>query len=70
MRTIRDLIRRKRDKAVVEHLAREVFEPQPDGETKSPTTESGLPVERQVRKKWDPKKNGGLPTFLPRHERT
>ena len=29
----------------------------------SPTTDSGLPVEDQVRKEWDPKKEGGLPTF-------
>jgi hypothetical protein len=30
----------------------------------SPTTETGLPVEEQVRKEWDPKKDGGLPTSL------
>lgn len=30
----------------------------------SPTTETGLPVEQQIRKEWDPKKNGGLPTSL------
>jgi hypothetical protein len=30
----------------------------------SPTTKTGLPVEEQVRKEWDPKKNGGLPTPL------
>jgi hypothetical protein len=28
----------------------------------SPTTRTGLPVEEQVRKEWDPKKDGGLPT--------
>jgi hypothetical protein len=28
----------------------------------SPTTKTGLPVEEQVRKEWDPKKDGGLPT--------
>ena len=27
-----------------------------------PTTSTGLPVEDQVRKEWDPRK-GGLPTF-------
>lgn len=32
----------------------------------SPTTETGLPVEEQVRKEWDPKKNGGLP--VPLHD--
>jgi hypothetical protein len=30
----------------------------------SPTTETGLPVEEQVRKEWDPNKDGGLPTPL------
>lgn len=30
----------------------------------SPTTETGLPVEEQIRKEWDPKKQGGLPTSL------
>lgn len=28
----------------------------------SPTTRTGLPVEEQVRKEWDSKKDGGLPT--------
>jgi hypothetical protein len=32
----------------------------------SPTTRTGLPVEEQVRKEWDPKKDGGLPTPLQR----
>jgi hypothetical protein len=32
----------------------------------SPTTKTGLPVEEQVRKEWDPKKDGGLPTSLRR----
>jgi len=31
---------------------------------KSPTTPTGLPVAEQVRKEWDPKKNGGLPILL------
>ena len=31
---------------------------------KSPTTKTGLPVEEQVHKEWDPNKNGGLPTPL------
>ena len=30
----------------------------------SPTTETSLPVEEQVRKEWDPKKDGGLPVPL------
>jgi len=32
----------------------------------SPTTRTGLPVEEQVRKEWDPKKDGGLPTPMRR----
>jgi hypothetical protein len=28
------------------------------------TTSAGKPVEEQIRKKWDPKRKGGLPTFL------
>ncbi|MGE0257802.1 MAG: hypothetical protein AB7T18_03500 [Alphaproteobacteria bacterium] len=31
-----------------------------------PVTETGLPVEEQVRKEWDPKKDGGLP--VPLHD--
>ena len=31
---------------------------------KSPVTETGQSVERQIRKEWDPKKRGGLPTLL------
>ena len=33
---------------------------------RSPVTKSGLPVEEQIRKKWDAKKKGGLPTSLRR----
>jgi len=40
-----------------------------DSGVKSPTTETGLPVEEQVRKEWDPKKSGGLPTGLQRGRR-
>lgn len=32
----------------------------------SPITETGLSVEEQVRKEWDPKKDGGLPIPLRR----
>jgi hypothetical protein len=35
-----------------------------DATVKSPVTETGLPVEEQVRKEWDPNKEGGLPTPL------
>ena len=33
-------------------------------QTHSPVTSTGLPVEEQVEKEWDPNKDGGLPTFL------
>lgn len=55
---------RKRDKATIDHLVDEVYEEKPDDrDPQSPTTGSGLPVEEQVRKEWDPEKSGGLPTF-------
>ena len=58
--------RHVRDKAVIDHLADKVFETSsiPDAERQSSTTDTGLSVEKQVQKKWDPKK-GGLPTFYP-----
>jgi len=31
---------------------------------RSPTTQSGLPVEEQIRREWDPKTKGGLSTSL------
>jgi hypothetical protein len=58
--------RHVRDKATIDHLVRDVYEPKaPDEEhtDRSPTTSTGLPVEDQVRKEWDPRK-GGLPTFF------
>ena len=55
--------RHKREKATIEHLVDKVYEHKPaEGRVQNPTTDSGLPVEEQVRKEWDPKK-GGLPTF-------
>jgi hypothetical protein len=55
-----------REKRVIDHLADKVFEPTAPGEqepaTHHPTTETGLPVEEQIRKEWDPR-NGGLPIF-------
>jgi hypothetical protein len=36
----------------------------PDATVRSPTTETGLPVEEQIRKEWDPKRQGGLPTSV------
>jgi hypothetical protein len=55
--------RHKREKATIDHLVDRVHERKPaEGHIQNPTTSSGLPVEEQVRKEWDPKK-GGLPTF-------
>jgi hypothetical protein len=57
--------RHVREKATIDHLVREVYElkaPDEKHTERSPTTSTGLPVEDQVRKEWDPRK-GGLPTF-------
>ena len=56
--------RHVRDKSVIDHLAEKVFEPSgvPNTVRKRPTTDTGRSIEKQVQKKWDPKK-GGLPTF-------
>jgi hypothetical protein len=57
--------RHVREKATIDHLVRDVYEPKALDEEHtvcSPTTATGLPVEDQVRKEWDPR-NGGLPTF-------
>lgn len=37
-----------------------------DATVQSPVTDTGLPVEEQIRKEWDPNKDGGLPTPLRR----
>jgi hypothetical protein len=59
--------RHVRDKSVIDHLARELYHSKPEPASEkttgpSGTTDTGLSVEDQVRKEWDPKK-GGLPTF-------
>ena len=41
----------------------------PGAAVQSPTTETGLPVEEQVRKEWDSNKDGGLPTPLQKGTR-
>jgi hypothetical protein len=60
-----------REKATIDHLDQDVYEPKvpekvPDekGNGRSSTKSTGVPVEDQVRKEWDPR-NGGLPTFCP-----
>ena len=40
-----------------------------DAGVQPPVTDTGLPVEEQVRKEWDPKKSGGLPIPLPARRR-
>jgi hypothetical protein len=52
-----------REKAVIDHLVKDGHDPKPaDDEptVHSPNTSTGLPVEEQVRKEWNPRK-GGLP---------
>jgi hypothetical protein len=67
----RDRMERRhvREKAVIDHLAEKVYDPAStadDGHTvQDSMTSTGLSVERQVRKRWSPRK-GGLPT-LYRH---
>jgi hypothetical protein len=48
------------------HIADEpLSEPaQPDAGVQPAVTETGLAVEEQVQKEWDPNKDGGLPTLL------
>jgi len=57
-----------REQSVIDHLARDMYAPKSAKQEKkptkpSPTTSTGLSVEEQVRKEWDPRK-GGLPTFF------
>jgi len=64
--------RHVREKATIDHLVQEVYEPKTPDEKhteRSPTTSTGLPVEDQVRKEWDPRR-GGLPTFLATNARS
>ena len=60
--------RHVREKSVIDHLARDLFKPLPEPAAEKtdhpkPTTDTGLSIQEQVRKEWDPSK-GGLPTFL------
>ena len=55
------------EKGVIDHVAEELVDPDAAGSVvHSPTTGAGKPVEDQIKKVWDPKKKGGLPTFLRR----
>jgi hypothetical protein len=56
---------RRRDKAPTDHQAAEPNKQKaPGSHVHSSTTGSGLPVESQIRKVWDPSRGGGLPVFL------
>jgi hypothetical protein len=56
--------RHRREQATIDHLVDRVYDPKtPEKKPRSSTTESGISVEEQVRKEWDPKKGGGLPIF-------
>ena len=51
------------DASVIDHVADETAgDVAEEGSVKPPTTDTGLPVEEQVRKEWEPGK-GGLPNF-------
>ena len=53
------------EKETIDHLVEHVFDPEAAEKQPQPsTTDSGASVEEQVRKEWDPKKQGGLPVFL------
>jgi hypothetical protein len=66
-RSIEKHLRRwhRRDKATNDRLVGDrAKERNPEGRVHSPTTGSGLPVEGQIRKQWDPTRGGGLPVFV------
>jgi hypothetical protein len=68
-RSIEKHLRRwhRRDKATNDHLTGELDKERgQDGRVHSATTGSGLPVEEQIRKEWDPARGGGLPVFVRR----
>jgi len=56
------------DRAVIDRVAQGLIDPGAgDVEERavhSPTSPDGQPIERLVRKEWDPKKKGGLPIFF------
>jgi hypothetical protein len=56
------------DRAVIDRVAEGLVDPGTgdldERAVHSPTSAAGEPIEQQVRKEWDPKKKGGLPTFF------
>jgi hypothetical protein len=66
-RSIEKHLRRwhRRDKTAGEDLPRRAAVGTSSAQRKlSATTGSGLSIESQVRKEWDPTRGGGLPTFF------
>lgn len=66
-RSIEKHLRRwhRSDKSAGENLSRDGAVEVSSGDRRhSATTGSGLSVEAQIRKEWDPMRGGGLPTFL------
>nr|UXE45980.1 hypothetical protein Hi04_10k_c5482_00026 [uncultured bacterium] len=57
-----------REKALIRRVAKNVRIAD-EGHRQDVATETGIPVEEQVRKRWSPQK-GGLPTFLASQEGT
>lgn len=56
--------RNQHEKTTIDHLVGRVFDPNGQQPVQqSGTTAAGAPVEEQVRKEWNPRKDGGLPTF-------
>jgi hypothetical protein len=47
--------RHEQEKATIDHLAGRVFEKKPvKGQVKKPKTESGVSIEDQIHKEWEP----------------
>jgi hypothetical protein len=64
---VKSVADKKKDDGVIIDKTIENLADEPAGnepEVQSPVTPAGQPVEEQVRKEWEPNKNGGLPTFL------
>jgi len=59
--------RHVREKSVIDHLAKDLYKPKPapdeNKSEKSPTISTGLSIEDQIRKKWDPTQ--GRASHLP-----
>ena len=66
LRSTRRLIQKwhRREKATLDHLVSSIGQTAASGgRVHSPVTASGLVVEEQIRKAWQPNSSGGLPIF-------